>query len=493
MKSVIYDFSELSDSRELLETKPYPMGVYFIYIVIALMVVSIIWASLSELDIVVKANGVVRPIEKVSTITNTINGKIEKVDFQNGQFVEKDALILKVSLDGFEVETESVDKQVEQVSNEIAMLEKYKLSIDQNKNLFLQSVSDLETNYFYKFQKYEMDLSKVEENLAFYTTKISDRKLEQVSLNEFLRSINNRKDEFSALSKGTQSYQEYQSYLIKYSDLAMSLDRYTKDYGNIKSLFDSGSVSGAELNTAKLNLNQSKNLLEKFTSDTKGTLKANIETIEKSIRDYESELRRLVPETQISANADAGATSTFETETLIAINNQIQDSKVSLDRLLESKKTLDNNIAKTELRSPISGYINFKEEYNVGDTITAGLEVAEIIPEDGEAFKIQIYVLNKDISNVDVGDRVKYRFQALPYKEYGVLEGTVTSISADATYNQAQGASYYLVESTVLNQPMESYKGTKASIKVGMALEAQVISESKKVLYYLLDKIDLWN
>jgi HlyD family secretion protein len=125
--------------------------------------------------------------------------------------------------------------------------------------------------------------------------------------------------------------------------------------------------------------------------------------------------------------------------------------------------------------------------------MSPGKEVATIIPENGESFKIQMYVPNKDISNIDVGDQVKYRFDALPYKEYGVLEGKIKSISVDASYNEAQGTSYYLVESTVVNKPMVSYKGTQATIKVGMSLEAQVITESKSILHYLLEKIDLWD
>lgn len=106
----------------------------------------------------------------------------------------------------------------------------------------------------------------------------------------------------------------------------------------------------------------------------------------------------------------------------------------------------------------------------------------------GEILKIQVYVPNKDISNLEIGDRVKYRFQALPYNEYGVLEGHVINISGDAKFNKEQGQSFYLVESDVENKPLVSYKGIETRIKVGMALEAQVITKTKKVLFYLLEK-----
>ena len=50
---------------------------------------------------------------------------------------------------------------------------------------------------------------------------------------------------------------------------------------------------------------------------------------------------------------------------------------------------------------------------------------------------------------------------------------------------------YYLVEASVDNKILFDYKGNEANIKVGMAGEAQVIVERKKILHYLLEKINL--
>ena len=73
-----------------------------------------------------------------------------------------------------------------------------------------------------------------------------------------------------------------------------------------------------------------------------------------------------------------------------------------------------------------------------------------------------------------------------------MLEGQIKHINADSSYNALTGTSYYLVEAQVDSRPLISYKGEKSTIKVGMTLEGQIITKRKKILHYLLEKIDLW-
>ncbi|WP_257788397.1 HlyD family secretion protein [Clostridium saccharobutylicum] len=104
---------------------------------------------------------------------------------------------------------------------------------------------------------------------------------------------------------------------------------------------------------------------------------------------------------------------------------------------------------------------------------------------------MSLYVSNKDIAGIKVDQKVKYHFEALPYKEYGELNGTITEIATDATVDPKTGISYYLVQSEIENKPLFSYKGDEGEIKMGMACEAQVVTKKKKILYYLLEKINL--
>lgn len=478
MKAVIQDFASLSDSRELYETRPFPVGVYTIYLLLTLILAALVWAGFSEIDVVVKASGVVRPYKNVNTIANTVASRVKDVYYSNGDYVKKGDTIIKLDIEGLAIEESGLIIQLESLQEEIKLLERLKTSVQTGKNLFDAQASPLEENYHFLYLKFQMDLANSQEITKMATSKRAATGAELEGTKAFLSSIDKESDAFPINLSSTESYQEYMSYAIQMSDLELARNTYKQDFENKTTLYTSGSVSKVALDEAKLLYDQAENRVNKYISDTKLSLKTKLERYTESIQSLEGDL-----------NAQAN----FNNQTLININNQIQGKQKELTLLNTRLESLNLSMTDTELKAPINGYINFNGEYTQGNYITPGTEVATIIPENGESFKIQIAVPNKDISNVDVGDRVKYRFDALPYKEYGVLEGTITNISVDAKFNEAKGTSYYLVESTVDNKPLKSYKGTEANIKVGMTLEAQVLSESKSLLKYLLEKVDLWD
>lgn len=143
------------------------------------------------------------------------------------------------------------------------------------------------------------------------------------------------------------------------------------------------------------------------------------------------------------------------------------------------------------MKATIDGVVNVKNDIAKGQLVQLGQEILSIIPQDDSQYKVQLYVSNKDITGMKIGEKIKYHFEALPYKEYGELTGTLTDIAEDATVDTKTGTSYYLVKSEIQNKPLFSYKGEKGELKMGMTCEAQVITKQKKILYYLLEKINL--
>lgn len=181
----------------------------------------------------------------------------------------------------------------------------------------------------------------------------------------------------------------------------------------------------------------------------------------------------------------------YENEQLIDLNSKLEDYATQIDRLNESIQSIDLDVENASIKSPIEGILNIEQNYVVGDQIGIDMAMGTVVPTGDTDFKIQLSVKNRDISQIHVGDDVKFRFQALPYKEYGMLEGQIIHINADSSYNASTGTRYYLVEAQVDSRPLVSYKGETSMIKVGMTLEGQIITKRKKILHYLLEKIDL--
>jgi len=66
----------------------------------------------------------------------------------------------------------------------------------------------------------------------------------------------------------------------------------------------------------------------------------------------------------------------------------------------------------------------------------------------------------------------------------------LTMIGADAIVSPDGMNRYWTARASIENRPLYSRKGEEAKIKVGMLCKGYVIIDSKKILYYLLEKLD---
>ena len=52
MKPILLDMNDMSDSREVYESRPHPIFVLFIYLLMVMVAVALLWAALFKIDIV---------------------------------------------------------------------------------------------------------------------------------------------------------------------------------------------------------------------------------------------------------------------------------------------------------------------------------------------------------------------------------------------------------------------------------------------------------
>ena len=65
------------------------------------------------------------------------------------------------------------------------------------------------------------------------------------------------------------------------------------------------------------------------------------------------------------------------------------------------------------------------------------------------------------------------------------------NMNPDATVNSTTGMSYYVVQGAIDGLTLTNAKGESASIKVGMAAEASIVTDRKNIGRWLLEKLDL--
>ncbi|SHH97294.1 HlyD family efflux transporter periplasmic adaptor subunit, partial [Clostridium grantii] len=175
---------------------------------------------------------------------------------------------------------------------------------------------------------------------------------------------------------------------------------------------------------------------------------------------------------------------------VVQINDQINSCEDSLKQLRDNLDSANQKIESCTIKAECTGTINTLSEVNKGDILQAATQVATILPNESN-HKVMLYITNKDIANIKLNQEIKYNFLALPYKEYGYVTGKIVKISADATMDNESGNSYYIAEGLVDKNILENHKNEKSELKTGMLCNAEVITRDEKLLYYLLEKINL--
>jgi adhesin transport system membrane fusion protein len=149
---------------------------------------------------------------------------------------------------------------------------------------------------------------------------------------------------------------------------------------------------------------------------------------------------------------------------------------------------LADRAQRTVLRAPLAGRINRVLVTTRGGTIRPGEPVVEIVPSN-ESLLIEAQVRPSDIAFVRIGQPARVAVTAYDRSVYGVLDGTVVTISPDATVNERTGESYYTVKVRTNVNYLRDTDGRQMPIGVGMTAEVDLLGEKRTILQYILSPI----
>lgn len=113
MKPIIIEMKDLSESTEIYEKKPNPAIVWFIYILLGIIVISVLWMAFSETEIVTEAPGAIVYTDDVSEVICEYNARIAKRIVEDGQYVTEGTVLyeLKLLKDEKEQKDDGEDKE----------------------------------------------------------------------------------------------------------------------------------------------------------------------------------------------------------------------------------------------------------------------------------------------------------------------------------------------------------------------------------------------
>jgi hemolysin D len=104
-----------------------------------------------------------------------------------------------------------------------------------------------------------------------------------------------------------------------------------------------------------------------------------------------------------------------------------QKAAQSAEDLVKAEKKMSDQV----LRAPIDGVVQQLAVHTVGGVVTPAQPVMVIVPA-GSGIEIEAMVQNRDIGFVHEGDAAEVKIDTFNFTKYGLLHGSVVSVSGDA-------------------------------------------------------------
>jgi HlyD family secretion protein len=182
----------------------------------------------------------------------------------------------------------------------------------------------------------------------------------------------------------------------------------------------------------------------------------------------------------------------YKSEKILEIEGKINKLK---DNNLTNKIEIENirtKLSNYKILAPISGRVQFLKNFNKGDYIPPGNKIMKIIPNKNQNYYVELLIKNKDILRIEKNDKVRYRISSYPYKEFGVAEGRILKINSDAT--RVNDKNYvYKIKASITNYLSKGENIIDVNYKNGMITKASIVADKRKILYYVLEKLDFIN
>lgn len=129
----------------------------------------------------------------------------------------------------------------------------------------------------------------------------------------------------------------------------------------------------------------------------------------------------------------------------------------------------------------------------IGQVVDRGAPLALIVPA-GATLEAHLYAPSRAVGFVDVGDEVLLRYAAYPYQKFGHHRGTVAAVSeaplgsVDDMHGGAPADTVYRVIVALDSQTVSLY-GVAHPLRAGMALEADVLHETRRLYEWALEPL----
>jgi hemolysin D len=426
------------DILQLQEAPPSPLPRFVMYAVLVLFAILLLWGYFGKLDVVAVAEGKLVPQSYLKIVQPSESGIIQEILVKEGAEVEAGQVLMRMDATLSTADNKTLQTELKQKELQLRRVEA-ELSGSPLKRLDDDPIplfAPVEAQYSARRSAYQNALYQEQAVLA---------KAQQ------------------DLAAAEQIEDKLRQTLPHFQEQEQAFNRLVKDGAVTK-------MMAQEKQNERIEKEQD---LRAQSHNVAG-LKAAIEQSEKRIAQITSTYRKELQEERITALAEQG-------------------------KLKQQWEKQRHRHGLLELKAPQAGIIKDLATHTQGTVVSPGTVLMTLVPKD-EALQAEVWISNQDVGFIHSGQEVKVKLSAFPFQKYGMVEGKVLSLSADASdlrnQMQEQNSTQHsgmvplayraLVElkEQVLVSDKERYR-----LAPGMQVAAEIRLGDRTVMEYLLSPV----
>ncbi|MBF0114778.1 MAG: HlyD family type I secretion periplasmic adaptor subunit [Magnetococcales bacterium] len=418
----------MSEADAARQNQAHPFAHMLLFLIALFLGITIVWASMADLDEVTVGFGKVVPSGQVKVVQSLEGGILAEMSASEGEIVNKDQVLLNIDDTQFQASfRESRSKflgltaraaRLEAEANDAAL---------RIPKVVLEEKPELAGNEEKFFESHKKELKS--------TVSMLENQVEQ------------RQHELNGL-------------IATEKQLRHRLELSRKELHLTEPMVKQGIMSEVELLR-----------MRREVAELEGNLETTILTIPRT--------RSMLEEAKIKVK---DPTITFRSKAQLELN----EVRSELNQLTESLTGLQDRVRRTAIRSPVRGTVIRVRVHSIGQVIRSGMDLVEIMPLD-DSLLVEAQIRPADIAFLRPGQKTMVKFTAYDFSIYGGLVGHLEQISADAIANE-KGESFF----KILVRTQVNHLGTPERplpIIPGMVATTDILTGKKSVLDYLLKPI----
>jgi HlyD family secretion protein len=239
-----------------------------------------------------------------------------------------------------------------------------------------------------------------------------------------------------------------------------------------------------------------------------------LQVLEKQ-RDYLEKSRDLKAQEATLASLDAAVSAAQKqmAELTSKYRSDLQNERIDAEgQYRKYQQDMIKQVHKTgllELKAPQSGIVKDLATHTAGTVVSPGTVLLSLVP-DNESLVAEIMVKNDDVGFVYTGQKVKVKLAAYPFQQYGMIDGEILTLGADANDDQQEqqrrqngngggsgsGNNSDKAPPTIykalvsLNAQQLTVEKSQFKLVPGMQVTAEINQGKRTVLEYLLSPLE---